>query len=329
MLCVFFVCFVGVVQFLFVSVQFFFMDLLLVVGGLICVGMLIVNIVLFGYDMVGQMLLIWFNLMMLIVGEWFDFKLLCQGQGVVIVWIDLMLVVFQLINNDNGDEVFIVIVSVFGIVMLWMIVIDVDGNGFYDLVCDMVLVDGVMLVLLLGQMIMLFVILIVFDGGVVLDGLLMIVVWVVIGLGVIGIVYDGKGDGGGDVVVGLIGVIVIIVILICIMIVGLLLVKSQLVLVGDGIVNVVCDVVVIYMLEVCFVSVLFDVWIDDLILVGISYVVGSFMFDGVVLIDGVDIDLGQFVGLSGVGFSGGGVIVVMLVNVVVGLVYIIQFKMKI
>lgn len=258
----------------------------------------------------------------IVVAERLDLQLDRIGQGVVVVLPEPTPVPFLLTNADNGDEAFAITATVASAsATIRAIVIDVDGDGVYDPAKDTVLVDGTTPVLAPGQTLRLLAILTLSGGtGDTDDGALTIAARAVTGSGSEGDAFAGRGDGGGDAVVGATGASATLVVPIGRASAGPSLVKSQSVRATDGSSNPVRDAVITYTLDARFVGALGDARIDDPLPAGTAYVAGSLQLDGATLSDVADADAGSFDGRT---------VSVALTGIAANAVHNIQFKARI
>lgn len=291
-------------------------------------GTPIVNTAALRYDVPGATQAISSNTVTLIVAERLDVALVRDGQGAIVMTSRPMIVPLTLTNRDNGMESFAVAASVApGAIILKALVVDTDGDGLYDPVKDSAPSDRLTPVLAPGQSVKLFAVLVAPvdpapGGG--LAGALTVTARSTTGSGTPATTYAGRGDGGGDAVVGPTGAIASVVVPLTTASAGPTLLKSQSVRAPDGSPTAVRDSVITYTLEARFTDAVTGARIADPIPAGTIFVPGSLTLDGVSISDGADDDAGRFdTGTQGPGIT------VALGQVAAASVHTVQFKAKI
>ena len=268
----------------------------------------------------------------LIVAERLDLQLVRGDQTVVVLRPDPSAVPFALTNANNGAEAFSIATTLTpssgtstpGVVRV--VAIDTDGDGRYDPQRDLPLTNGVTPVLAPGETLMMFAILSLPDGDMgggdtAGSGALQVTARALTGSGTRGDAYPGRGDGGGDAVVGPTGATATIIVPIARAAVpGPSLSKSQSVRATDGSANPVRDAVITYTLDARFVGALRTARVDDPLPAGTDYVAGSLSLDGRPLSDTADGDAGQVDGRT---------VSVALADIAAGTTHSIQFKARI
>lgn len=292
-------------------------------------GVPIVNAAGLRYELDGTTRLIVSNSVTLIVAERLDVRLVRDGQGAIVVGplssAQTTIVPLTLTNVDNGHESFALTATMSSkAIAVRALVIDANGDGSYDPTTDLAPVGGNTPLLAPGQSIKLLAIVAATDAGAA-DATLTVAARSTTGWGTEGTAYSGKGDGGGDAVVGPTGAIASVEIPLTSALAGPALIKSQSVRAADGSQNAVRDAVITYTLQARFTDAVGGARIVDPIPEGTVFVPGSLSLDGAPLTDGVDGDPGSFdtAGLQH------GKIAVSLGQVAAASVHTVQFKAKI
>lgn len=292
-------------------------------------GTPIVNTAALRYDLAGATQAIASNTVTLTVAERLDVALVRDGQGAIIVSPRPSVVTLTLTNRDNGSESFAIGVDVSSAaVLVKALVIDTDRDGRFDPVKDLELSDSRTPLLSPGQSISLLAVLVTPDGPASSTGanaMLTVSARAITGSGPAGTGYSGRGDGGGDAIVGATGAIARVLVPLTTGRAGPALSKSQSVRAADGSQNAVRDSVITYTLEARFTDAVTGARIADPIPAGTAFVPGSLTLDGTHLSDAVDGDAGRFDG----GGAAGPAIAVALGPVAATSVHTVQFKAKI
>ncbi|WP_445191302.1 hypothetical protein ACT009_11960 [Sphingomonas sp. Tas61C01] len=233
----------------------------------------------------------------LTVGEILDVALVRSNGATGAVAADAgSVAAVTLTNRGNGSEAFVVVASPADTsVRVRLIAIDVDGDGRFDPQRDSVLGDdrltppvapGATLALL-----------VVLDsaGTAAVDTALMVTATAATGSGAAGTVYPGRGDGGGDAIVGSTGATARL----SIPVAGTPTAaprfeKTQSVRAPDGSTAAVRGSIVTYTLAATFTGAITGARIHDGVPAGTTYVAGSLRLDGATLSDTADADAGGF-----------------------------------
>jgi uncharacterized repeat protein (TIGR01451 family) len=301
-------------------------------------GTPIVNTAALRYDAVGETQAIASNTVTLIVAERLDVALVRDGQGAIVVMPRPTIVPLTLTNRNNGAESFAIAASVIpGAVTLKALVVDADGDGLYDPTKDLTPVNALTPVLTPvltpGQSIKLFAVLVTSGDPAPAGGAaatLTITARSTTGSGAPGSGYAGRGDDGGDAVVGPTGAAASVVVPLTTASAGPTLFKTQSVRAADGSQSAVRDSVITYTLEVRFADAVTGARIVDPIPAGTVFVAGSLTLDGAPLSDAQDGDAGRFDATGVQGSSAQGpAIAVALGQVGAAAVHTVQFKTKI
>ncbi len=292
-------------------------------------GTPIVNTAGLRYELDGATSAIVSNTVTLIVAERLDVRLVRDGQGAIVVGppsaAQTTIFPLTLTNVDNGNESFaLTAIMSSTTVAIRALVIDANGDGLYDPAIDLAPAGGITPPLAPGQSIKLLVI-VVATAAVATDATLTVTAQATTGSGGKGTTYDGKGDGGGDAVVGPTGAISSVQVPLTAAFAGPALTKSQSVLAADGSQNAVRDAVITYTLQARFTDAVAGARIADPIPDGTVFVPGSLTLDGAPLTDGTDGDQGSFDAAD----LQRGRIAVSLGQVAAASVHTVQFKTKI
>ncbi len=298
-------------------------------------GTPIVNTAALRYDLAGTTQAIASNTVTLTVAERLDVALIRDGQGAIMVSPRPVVVPLTLTNRDNGSESFAIGVDVSSAsVIVKALVVDSDRDGGFDPVKDPILTDGRTPVLSPGQSIKLLAVLVTHDdpgSGSGVNAVLTVTARAITGSGQAGTAYIGRGDGGGDAIVGSTGAIARVLVPLTIGRAGPSLFKSQSVRAADGSQNAVRDAVITYTLEARFLDAVTGARIADSIPAGTVFVPGSLTLDDAPLSDAVDGDAGRFDGTGRLDPNGaqGAAIAVALGQVAAASTHTVQFKARI
>lgn len=233
----------------------------------------------------------------LTVGELLDVALVRSNGATGAVAADAgSVAAATLTNRGNGTEAFVVAASpADAAVRVRLIAVDVDGDGRFDPQRDRVLGDdhltppvasGATLALL-----------VVLDpaGPGAADTALAVTATAATGSGAAGTVYAGRGDGGGDAIVGSTGAAAQL----SIPVAGTPAAaprfeKTQSVRAPDGSSAAMRGSIVTYTLAATFAGAITGARIHDGVPAGTTYVAGSLRLDGTTLSDAADADAGGF-----------------------------------
>lgn len=197
---------------------------------------------------------------------------------------------FRVANRGNGAEVFTVVAGATGEgASIVQVAADADDNGIYDPAIDRQL-STQQLPLDPGQQIRVFVIV----GGVRSQTPVSLSAAALTGTGAVGTLFQGRGQRGGDAVVGQSGAAATAQTLLTVAAQDASLIKSQTIAAPDGSARAMRGAIITYSLEARFAAPARGAEIDDAIPVGTAYVAGSMMLDGARLSDGADADAGHF-----------------------------------
>lgn len=227
----------------------------------------------------------------LVVGELIEVALARTGSYPVSVTSDNIVVAVTLNNLGNGGETFdLAVIDDKGLPVAARFAIDTDGDGRYDPARDRV-IDGARTPRLApGERLALLAIV---AAAPTLPVSLTIIARASTGSGNPGASFAGRGDGGGDAVVGSTGGIARVIVPLDADPAMPVLVKSQAVRAPDGSARAMHGAVVTYTLEARFTGASAAVRIADPIPKGTTYLPGSLMLDELVLSDAADTDQGR------------------------------------
>ena len=230
------------------------------------------------------------NKVSLIVGERLDVSVTADAPGALIAGTDARAVPFLVTNLGNGEEDFALTATVEGSGgAARKIVADTDDDGLYDPAIDRDLADA-RLLLASGKSARIFVIV---SGAQDSFGATLTAT-ATTGSGTPGALYAGRGDGGGDAVVGPTGATATAQTGLALRTIRPSLIKSQAVAATDGITRAIKGAIVTYRLDARFPRATAAVEIADPIPAGTAYVAGSLTLDGVRLSDAPGDDAGRF-----------------------------------
>jgi hypothetical protein len=256
-------------------------------------GTVVSNTARLDYDVDGQRNRVNSNTVNLIVAERLDVAVIGESAEAPTPSREVpRTVAFLVTNLGNGRENFDLTTAANGAAVL-AIVADSNNDGIYDPTIDRPAPDA-RLPLDAGQTARVFVVV-----GDVQDAFeVSLTATAVTGSGTPGSVFDGRGDLGGDAVVGQTGATATATLL------GGLsdrlrdptLLKSQSVLAPDGSTRAIKGAIITYRLEARFVRATAAVEIADPIPPGTAFVPGSLALDGIALSDAPDTDPGSFDG---------------------------------
>jgi uncharacterized repeat protein (TIGR01451 family) len=204
-------------------------------------------------------------------------------------------------NLGNGEEAFSLQASLNRPdYSVRAIAIDSDGDGRYDPAHDQLVTNGVSPVLQPGQTLSLLVLIDAATPTANPDGMtLSVVTGAQTGTGPTGTVFPGKGDGGGDAVVGATGASAQVALpFVTNSASAPSFIKTQSVRAPDGSSRAVRDAVVTYTMTATFTAPATGALVSDVIPVGTTYVPGSLRLDAAPLSDAADADAGAFDGNS-------------------------------
>jgi len=276
-------------------------------------GTPIVNTAGLRYQADGETRALESNTVTLLVAERLDVRLLREGDGPVGLAADTAAIPFVLTNATNGSESFAVTATLVAGGIAPLLAIDSDGDGRYDPAHDIAVADGATPVLAPGATLRLFALV---AAGTVADSLV-VTARAATGSGRAGSAFDGRGDGGGDAVVGPTGAAATVTVPLRTGAADPVLIKTQSVTGADGARR---GGIITYTLEARFPGSARAAVIADLIPAGTRFVPGSLRFDDAVLTDAADADPG--------GFDGRG-IAVALGDVAAASTHVVQFKTQI
>ncbi len=250
-------------------------------------GTPILNTAALRYDIAGQPIAAQSNTVTTLVAERLDVALARRGnEPITPATTSIALVVT---NLGNGQEAFALSATDGTATPPSGFAIDVDGDGRYDAARDQLLAGATTLLIAPGAQLQL---LLIGDAGQ-FDGVQnVIVARAVTGSGSPGTTFQGRGDGGGDAMVGPTGAQAQIIVPTIGQAAQGSLVKTQSVLAPDGSASAVSGAVITYTLTASIPGPSSGVRVDDPIPAGTSYVPGSLTLDGARLTDGADGDVG-------------------------------------
>lgn len=250
-------------------------------------GTPILNTAALRYDIAGQPIAAQSNTVTTLVAERLDVALARRGnEPITPATTSIALVVT---NLGNGQEAFALSATDGMATAPSRFAIDVDGDGRYDAARDQLLAGATTPLIAPGAQLQL---LLIGDAGQ-FDGVQnVIVARAVTGSGSPGTTFQGRGDGGGDAMVGPTGAQAQIIVPTIGQAAQGSLVKTQSVLAPDGSASAVSGAVITYTLTASIPGPSSGVRVDDPIPAGTSYVPGSLTLDGARLTDGADGDVG-------------------------------------
>ena len=250
-------------------------------------GTPILNTAALRYDIAGQPIAAQSNTVTTLVAERLDVALARRGnEPITPATTSIALVVT---NLGNGQEAFALSATDGTATPPSRFAIDVDGDGRYDAARDQLLAGATTPLIAPGAQLQL---LLIGDAGQ-FDGVQnVIVARAVTGSGSPGTTFQGRGDGGGDAMVGPTGAQAQIIVPTIGQAAQGSLVKTQSVLAPDGSASAVSGAVITYTLTASIPGPSSGVRVDDPIPAGTSYVPGSLTLDGARLTDGADGDVG-------------------------------------
>lgn len=274
-------------------------------------GTPIVNTAGLRYDAGGETRALVSNTVTLLVAERLDVRLVREGEGPVALAAGPVALPFILTNADNGSESF-AITATLSTGAVQTLAIDSDDDVRYDPARDTALVDGTTPVLAPGDTVRLFAIV---AAGTASDSLV-VTARATTGSGAVGSAFDGKGDGGGDAVVGPTGAAASVTVPLRTAGGDPVLVKTQ----SVGTDGARRGGIITYTLEARFPGDAGAAVIADIIPDGTAFIPGSLRLDDAVLTDGTDADAGSFDGRA---------IAVALGDVAAASTHSVQFKAQI
>lgn len=256
-------------------------------------GAAITNVATLRYQVAGIDRQVDSNAVSTTVAERLDVTLVRVGDGPVAVS-GTTAVATTLTNTGNGSEQFVVTAATADPGTTVM-AIDGDGDGAFDPAKDTILTDGRTPALAPGAALRILVVLAPGAGAGTPPAPtpLTITAHADTGSGTPGTVLPGRGDGGGDAVIGPTGATASVVVPTVPGGAAPAMVKSQTVVAPDGSAQTVRGAVITYTLAARFPGTAAAVRVADPVPSGTAYVPGSLSLDGVVLSDAADADAGS------------------------------------
>jgi uncharacterized repeat protein (TIGR01451 family) len=253
-------------------------------------GTAVYNTATLSFDMDGAGRIVPSNTVRLVVAERLDVVVTAHRPAALAAGDAEQGVAFEVINAGNGAESFDISGAVGGEgSKVLFLATDEDGNGVYDPKLDRKLIDP-RLILAAGARSTVFVIV----GGARAGTEVSLTARADTGSGAPGTAFDGKGDEGGDAIVGQTGATASAQVVLDIAAAEPSLTKSQAVSAPDGSAKPATGAIVTYTLDARFPARVDGVEIADRIPAGTTYVPGSLTLDGAALSDIADGDAGRF-----------------------------------